>query len=206
MERIELLHAHDRGIVDLVFLPVFGEVVVDLAGTEDQALGERGGRLRSGIRRFRIGPLRIVDDLLEMPRRELVDARGRGGIAEKALGRHHDQRLAETSPHLAPQCVKILGGSREVAHLPVALGAELQEPLETGGRVFRPLAFIAVGEEEHDAAHTLPLGFGAGDELVDDGLRAIREIAKLRLPQAEHLGIIEAVTVVEAEHAGLGQR
>jgi len=47
MERIELLHAHDRGIVDLVFLPVFGEVVVDLAGTEDQALGERGGRLRS---------------------------------------------------------------------------------------------------------------------------------------------------------------
>ena len=44
-----------------------------------------------------------------------------------------------------------------------------------------------------------------GDELVDDDLRAVGEIAELRLPQDEGFGIVAAVSVFEAENAGFGE-
>ena len=44
------------------------------------------------------------------------------------------------------------------------------------------------------------------DELVDDDLRAVREVAELRLPHAEQIGIIQRVAVVETEHAGLAEQ
>src|SRR5690606_30940983 len=43
-------------------------------------------------------------------------------------------------------------------------------------------------------------------ELINDDLRAVDEIAELRLPLAEHLRVIERVAVVEAEYGGLGQQ
>ena len=33
----------------------------------------------------------------------------------------------------------------------IALGAELEEPLETRARVFGPLPFVAVRKQQHDA-------------------------------------------------------
>ena len=44
-----------------------------------------------------------------------------------------------------------------------------------------------------------------GDELVDDHLRAVREVAELRLPEHERRRVGEAVAVLEAEHRGLGE-
>src|SRR6185436_18144748 len=55
------------------------------------------------------------------------------------------------------------------------------------------------------AAKPLPFVLGAGNELIDDRLGCVPEIAVLRLPQNETVGIIEAVTIFEAKHAGLGQ-
>ena len=70
--------------------------------------------------------------------------------------------------------------------------------------MLRALALIAVREEQDHAAHALPLRFGADNKLVDNGLRTVGKITELRLPQAEHLRIIEAVTVIETQHARLG--
>src|SRR4051794_6566193 len=102
--------------------------------------------------------------------------------------------------------MEILRGRGEIADLYVVLGAELKETLEARGGVLRPLAFIAVRKEQHEAARTLPLRFRRGDELVDDDLRAIGEIAELRFPHAEQVLEIERVAVVEAEHAGLAEQ
>ena len=46
-------------------------------------------------------------------------------------------------------------------------------------------------------------GFARGEELVDDHLRAVGEVAELRLPQHQRAGIGERVAVLEAEHARL---
>ena len=45
----------------------------------------------------------------------------------------------------------------------------------------------------------------AGDELVEDDLRAIGEIAELRFPQHQRVGIGERIAIFEAEHRLLGQ-
>ena len=51
-----------------------------------------------------------------------------------------------------------------------------------------------------------PLVFAGGDELVDDDLRAVGEVAELRFPEHERLGKVAAVAVLEAEHGGFGKR
>ena len=53
-------------------------------------------------------------------------------------------------------------------------------------------------QQQHDVAGRLPFGFRAGDELIDDHLRAVGKIAELRLPQRQHRRISQGVTVVEA--------
>ena len=68
-----------------------------------------------------------------------------------------------------------------------------------------PLPFVAVRQQHHQAAHALPLRVRRGDELVDDHLRAVREVAELRLPERERGRVGEAVAVLEAEHRGLGE-
>ena len=52
----------------------------------------------------------------------------------------------------------------------------------------------------------LPFRFRRDDELIDDGLRAIREIAELRLPETKHVWVIERVAVVETEDGGLREQ
>ena len=46
-----------------------------------------------------------------------------------------------------------------------------------------------------------PLVLGRGDELIDDDLGAVGEVAELGLPEDERLGPLHAVAVVEAQHA-----
>ena len=72
--------------------------------------------------------------------------------AEQALRRHDDERLDEVALHLAAQDVKILRRSRQVADLDVVLRAGLEEALEARAGMLRPLAFVAVRQEQDDAA------------------------------------------------------
>ena len=63
--------------------------------------------------------------------------------------------------------------------------AELEEPLEPRARVLRALSLVAVRQQQHDARVLPPLRAVGGDELVDDRLRDVHEVAELRLPQHE---------------------
>ena len=149
---------------------------------------------------------RVGDDALEPAARELVDRAHSLGVTQERLGREDDERLAPGSVHLAPQHVEELRRRRQVAHLDVVLGRELEEPLDAGARVLGPLSLEAVRQEQHEPREARPLVLGGDDELVDDDLRRVGEVAELRLPHDELVGAVERVAVLEAEHARLAER
>jgi hypothetical protein len=60
-------------------------------------------------------------------------------------------------------------------------------------------------EEQDDARQQIPLVLARRDELVDDDLGAVGEVAELGLPEHQRFGEVAAVAVLEAEHRGLGQ-
>ena len=68
------------------------------------------------------------------------------------------------------------------------------------------LALVPVGQQQHDRGVLLPLGATRGDELIDDHLRDVREVAVLSLTEHERVGCVYAVAVLEAERPRLGQR
>jgi hypothetical protein len=92
---------------------------------------------------------------------------------------HHDQRPAEWADHLPAQQVEDLRWRRRHAHLHVVLRAQLQIALGARRRVLGPLALVAVRQQHHEAADAAPLRFAGGDELVDDDLCAVGEVAEL---------------------------
>ena len=109
-------------------------------------------------------------------------------MPQQALGRHHDQRLAPRAQHLPAQQWKYCAGVVGLHDLDVVLGGEREEALEAGAGVLGPLPFEAVRQQQHEAAQAAPLVLGAGDELVDDHLRRVDEVAELRFPQHEPSG------------------
>jgi len=60
-------------------------------------------------------------------------------------------------------------------------------------------------QQQHQPAEALPLGLARADELVDDDLCAIGEVAVLRLPQHQRIRLGGGVTVLEAHHRFFGQ-
>ena len=73
-------------------------------------------------------------------------------------------------------------------------------------RVVGTLALVAVREQQHDARALAPLLLGRRDELVDDGLRAVGEVAELGLPQHERVGALDRVAVLEAHRRVLAEQ
>ena len=138
--------------------------------------------------------------------------RGNGArMAQQALGGEDDQRLAHAAAvvaavHLAAQQVEVLRRSGAVAHLHVVFGAERQEALDAGAGMLGALAFKAVRQQHHQAARLAPLGFGAGNELVDHDLRAVGEVAELRFPDDQRQRVGHAVAEFEAQHGVFAQR
>ena len=63
-----------------------------------------------------------------------------------------------------------------------------------------------MGQQHHKPAHSAPLHVGGANELVDDHLGAVCEVAKLRFPQGERSGFRKAVAVLEAQYRGFGQQ
>ena len=83
--------------------------------------------------------------------------------------------------------------------------AKLQEALGTRRRVLGALPFVAVRQQQHESADAAPLHLARSDELVDHDLRAVREVAELRFPDDEPRRVRRRVAVLEAEHRLLGQ-
>src|SRR5262245_7225646 len=203
-KRIELLDAHQIDVVDAVLLALLVEVVIDLAGAQDDAADLVVGDEADGVvaRLLRIVPQQPVEGGVG---RELVKARDRALVAQQALRRHQDQRLADVALELAPQHMEIVGRRRAVRHLHVVLGTHLQEALEPGRRMLRSLALEAVRQKADEARHAQPLAFARRDELVEHDLGPVGEVAELRLPQRQRVRLRQGVAVFEAKHCLLGQ-
>ena len=102
--------------------------------------------------------------------------------------------------------MKILRGCRDVADLNVVFGAGLQESLKSRAGMLRSLPFVAMRQKQNDPARSLPLRLRRHDKLIDDRLRAIREIAELRFPKAKHVWVIERIPVIKTENGRLGKK
>jgi len=83
--------------------------------------------------------------------------------------------------------------------LHVFLRAELKEALDPRTGMLGSLPFVTMRKQKNNPAHTLPLGFCTGNELIDHHLGAISKVAELCLPVAKHLRIVERIAIVESE-------
>ena len=175
------------------------EVVVDLAAAQEQAPDLGGGPCVSL-------EARVVDHRAECPGGEVGWARGGLRQAEQGLGRHHHHRAGVGVERLASQQVEVLRRRRRVQDADVALRPEGQEPLQARRRVLRPGSLVAVRQQQRQAGRLPPLRQPGDDELVDDDLGAVHEVAVLRLPQHERLRRRDRVAVLEAEGRVLAER
>ena len=66
--------------------------------------------------------------------------------------------------------------------------------------MLRPLTLVAVRQKQCKAAQTAPLCVTRADELVDDDLGAIREVAELAFPDRQRIRLGRRVAVLESEH------
>ncbi len=96
--------------------------------------------------------------------------------------------------------MEVLPRGRRLANLHVVARAQLQIALDARAGVLRPLAFVAVRQQQNQPGKQVPLVFSGRDELIDDDLRAVGEVAELRLPRHQRLGIIAREAVLEAHH------
>ena len=99
--------------------------------------------------------------------------------------------------------MEVLGRRRQVGDAEVALGGGLEEALEARRGVLRSRAFVGVWQQQRQARGLAPLCQARRDELVDDHLCAVDEVAELGLPEDERLRRLLAVAVLEAEAADL---
>jgi hypothetical protein len=180
-ERIKLLDAQQVDIVDAALLALVVEIVVDFPRTNDDTPDLCVSYEPDGIVRclLRIVPQQAMERRL---RPHLVEPRHRALVAEQRLRRHQHERLAEFAFELAAQNMEIVRRRRAVGDLHIVFGAHLQKALEARRGVFRPLPFIAVRQQADEAGHAQPFALARRDELVEHDLRAVGEVAELRLP------------------------
>mmetsp|Transcript_9838 Transcript_9838/g.19622 ORF Transcript_9838/g.19622 Transcript_9838/m.19622 type:complete len:324 (+) Transcript_9838:185-1156(+) len=213
-ERRDLLEGRDGGVVDLVLGAILDQIIVHLAGTEDEALN------------LVVGEQLVVEAFLDDAAEdgalvELLHAAHALRVPQQALGRNHHQRLAEAPHDLSAEDMVVVGRRREVDHLHVGLldlhsplllhvgddvgvlVAKLQEPLNACRGVLGALALVSMREEEDQPALPQPLLLSGNDELVDDHLRCVAEVAKLSLPDDEGHGVLDRVSELEAQHSVL---
>src|SRR5690349_5935148 len=97
--------------------------------------------------------------------------------------------------------MEVLRRSCAVADLDVVFRAKLEEAFDASAGMLGALPFEAVRQQQNEAARLIPLRFGRNDELVDNDLPAIYEIAKLGLPHYKRERIGNAIAEFEA-HGG----
>src|SRR5258707_14038220 len=79
----------------------------------------------------------------------LVEVRDRALVAQQALGRHQDERLADLALELPAQDVKQVRRRSAIGDLHVVLGAHLQETLEPRRGGLRSLAPVALRQHAY---------------------------------------------------------
>src|SRR4051794_6866826 len=71
--------------------------------------------------------------------------------------------------------------------------------------MLRSLPFVPMGQQQHEAARLVPLGFGRNQELIDDDLGAVGKVTELCFPQDECQRIGNAVAELETHRGVLAQ-
>ena len=66
--------------------------------------------------------------------------------------------------------------------------------------MLRPLSFVSMRQEHRDAAQTPPLGLAGTNELIDDDLRTVDEIAELSFPDDKRVGFGRCIAVLKSKH------
>ena len=160
-----------------------------MAARDARSTRDRRTPCRCRAARRRISRLRPAASSSGITGCQRPSARSRGAaghqrMAQQALRREHDerQRVGQQQHRLPAQQMEILRGGRAVGDAQIDVGGRLEEPLDARARVIRPLALVAVRQQQHERRRQSPLGAARRDELVDDHLRAVDEIAVLRFP------------------------
>mmetsp|Transcript_21665 Transcript_21665/g.84340 ORF Transcript_21665/g.84340 Transcript_21665/m.84340 type:complete len:844 (+) Transcript_21665:834-3365(+) len=98
-----------------------------------------------------------------------------------------------------------LAGRGRLHDLHVVVRGQLHEALQAGRAVLGALAFIAVRQHHHEAIGAAPLHFTRRDELVDDDLGAVDEVAELGFPDGQRVRLGGGIAVLKAQHRFFGQ-
>ena len=88
----------------------------------------------------------------------------------------------------------------------VLFRAQLQVTLDSGGRVVRALALVAVGEQHDDARALSPLLFGGGNEFVNNRLGTVGKVTELGFPENKGVGALHRVAVLKTESGILAEQ
>src|ERR1700691_4198213 len=99
-------------------------------------------------------------------------------MAQHRFRREYDERLAPRPQRLSAQQVEVLRGGGRLRDLDIVLRGELHVAFHARAGMLWTLYLVAVREEHDEAGEQTPLGFARGEELVDDDLRAVGEIAE----------------------------
>lgn len=65
--------------------------------------------------------------------------------------------------------------------------------------MLRALPVVSVRQQQHETALVAPLVLAAHDEVVDQVLRDVCEVAELRLPDRQRVVVGQRVAVLEAQ-------
>ena len=142
---------------------------------------------------------RLLEHGLERAGRQPVERHGRLLQPEQPFRRHDDERTRGRVERLAPQEVEELTGGCAVRNADVVLRRELEEALEAGARMLGPVSLVSVREEKREPRSLPPLRAAGYDELVDDDLRSVDEVAELGFPENEGVRSGDRVAVLERE-------
>src|SRR5512137_1168243 len=71
--------------------------------------------------------------------------------------------------------------------------------------MLRTLSLVTVGKKQDQVAGLLPFAFGTCDEIVDDNLGPVGEIAELSFPYHKAQGAGDTVAEFKPKDAGLGK-
>ena len=77
-------------------------------------------------------------------------------MAQHALRREDDQRLAPVAQRLPAQQMEILRRVRRLADLEIVARRELQKAFDAGAGVLRPLAFVAMRQQAGPRPRAVP--------------------------------------------------
>jgi hypothetical protein len=171
----------------------------------EQVQGDLPGREHHPADGAGAGELRVVEDLPEAPGGERLHRAVGLPAPQVALRGEQHEGLARRAVDLAAQQVEQLSSGGDVGDLHVVLGAELEEPLDPGRGVLGALPLVTVRQEKGQPGALTPFDLGGGEELVDDDLGAVDEIAELCLPRDERLRADDGVAVLEPEGRVLGE-